>query len=156
MEARYEPVDLASFTADLASVFRSAIGRAGLAYQVDCRELPEPVYIDREMWEKVVLNLLSNALKFTKEGSVSLVAERGPGIVTIKVVDTGIGVSPEGQKRLFQKFAQADGGHSREYGGTGLGLVITKHLMEMMGGTISLFSEGAGRGTTMTVTVPIA
>ena len=59
MEARYEPVDLAAFTADLASVFRSAIDRAGLAFEVDCPPLPEPVYVDREMWEKVVLNLLS-------------------------------------------------------------------------------------------------
>ena len=65
MEARYEPVDLAAFTAELASVFRSAMDRAGLAYEVDCAPLPEAVYIDREMWEKVVLNLLSNALKFT-------------------------------------------------------------------------------------------
>jgi len=62
----------------------------------------------------------------------------------------------EAQKRLFQKFAQAEGGHAREYGGTGLGLVICKHLMEMMGGTISLFSAGAGQGSTLTVQMPIA
>jgi signal transduction histidine kinase len=76
--------------------------------------------------------------------------------VSISVVDTGIGVSPEGQKRLFQKFAQAEGGHAREYGGTGLGLVICKHLMEMMGGSVALFSEGSGTGSTLTIQIPIA
>jgi signal transduction histidine kinase len=114
------------------------------------------VVIDPGRLKQVLLNLLSNALKFTKDGSVSLRVERGPGIVTLSVVDTGIGVSPENQKRLFQKFAQAEGGHAREYGGTGLGLVICKHLMELMGGTISLFSEGNGKGSTLNVTVKIA
>ena len=65
-------------------------------------------------------------------------------------------MSIEAQARLFQKFAQADGGHSREYGGTGLGLVICKHLMEMMGGTIELSSEGLGKGSTLRITMPIA
>jgi len=87
---------------------------------------------------------------------VAIQVERHPGVVTLFVVDTGIGVSLESQARLFQKFAQAEGGHSREYGGTGLGLVICKHLMEMMGGTISLSSEGLGKGSTLQVTMQIA
>ncbi|MCB0307501.1 MAG: HAMP domain-containing histidine kinase, partial [Calditrichaeota bacterium] len=72
MRASYQPVDLAAVTAELASVFRSAIEKAGLRLVVDCPPLPEPVYIDRDMWEKVVLNLLSNALKFTFDGSITV------------------------------------------------------------------------------------
>ena len=85
-----------------------------------------------------------------------VLVERGFGEVSIAVVDTGIGVSREAQAHLFQKFVQAEGGHAREYGGTGLGLVICKHLMEMMNGTIALASEGEGQGTTLTLTVPIS
>lgn len=118
-------------------------------------DLPE-VLVDPSRLKQVLLNLLSNSLKFTKEGSVSVQVERRPGHLILSVVDTGIGVSPEAQARLFQKFAQAEGGHAREYGGTGLGLVICKHLMEMMGGTITLHSEGLGHGTTMRITLPIA
>lgn len=121
----------------------------------EAMDLPE-VMVDPSRLKQVLLNLLSNALKFTKEGSVSVQLERRPGHLVLSVVDTGIGVSPEAQTRLFQKFAQAEGGHAREYGGTGLGLVICKHLMEMMGGTITLHSEGLGFGTTMRITVPIA
>jgi len=124
-------------------------------------EWPEPfdipeVMVDPNRLKQVLLNLLSNALKFTKDGSVSVQVERHPGIIALMVVDTGIGVSAEAQTRLFQKFAQAEGGHSREYGGTGLGLVICKHMMELMGGTISLSSEGMGMGSTLRITMPIA
>jgi len=119
------------------------------------KELPE-VMVDPGRLKQVLLNLLSNSLKFTKEGSVRVTVERGFGQVTIQVVDTGIGIRAEDQAKLFQKFVQAEGGHSREYGGTGLGLVICKHLMEMMGGTIALESEGQGKGSTLTLTVPIA
>jgi len=117
--------------------------------------LPE-VLVDPGRLRQVMLNLLSNALKFTKEGTVRVNVERGFGQMIIQVVDTGIGVAPEAQARLFQKFVQAEGGHAREYGGTGLGLVICKRLMEMMGGSIALQSEGLGQGTTMTLSVPIA
>jgi len=126
-----------------------------LIWPEDLRSLPE-VQVDPGRLRQVLLNLLSNALKFTREGNVRVLVERGFGQMNIQVVDTGIGVSAEAQTRLFQKFVQAEGGHAREYGGTGLGLVICKHLMEMMGGTISLFSEGQGKGTTMTLTVPIS
>ena len=121
----------------------------------DMSGIPE-VVVDPSRLKQVLLNLLSNALKFTKEGSVAVQVERHPGLVALLVVDTGIGVSHEAQVRLFQKFAQAEGGHSREYGGTGLGLVISKHLMEMMGGTISLSSDGLGKGSILRITMPIA
>jgi signal transduction histidine kinase len=126
-----------------------------LVWPDNLAEMPE-VMGDAGRIKQVLLNLISNALKFTKDGSVSLQMERGIGVVVLRVVDTGIGVSKEAQARLFQKFVQAEGGHSREYGGTGLGLVICKHLVEMMGGAIGLYSEGQGTGTTMTVTIPIA
>lgn len=118
-------------------------------------EMPE-VSIDPGRMKQVLLNILSNSLKFTKQGTVSVGVERGFGSIALRVVDTGIGVSLEAQGNLFQKFVQADGGHSREYGGTGLGLVICKHLMEMMGGSIQLQSEGEGLGTTITLTMLIA
>jgi len=126
-----------------------------MVWPQDLSELPE-VMMDPGRLKQVMLNLLSNALKFTKEGSIRIVVERGIGQVTIQVIDTGIGIRAEDQAKLFQKFVQAEGGHSREYGGTGLGLVICKHLMEMMGGTIRLESEGAGLGSTLTLTVTIA
>jgi len=125
-----------------------------LIWPTDLASMPE-VLVDPGRLRQVLLNLMSNALKFTREGSVRLVVERGFGQISLQVIDTGIGVSEEAQQRLFQKFVQAEGGHAREYGGTGLGLVICKHLMEMMNGTISLTSEGQGKGTTMAVTVPI-
>jgi signal transduction histidine kinase len=118
-------------------------------------DLPE-VMIDPGRLRQVMLNLLSNSIKFTKEGTVRVNVERGFGQLNIEVIDTGIGVAPEAQARLFQKFVQAEGGHAREFGGTGLGLVICKHLMEMMKGSIQLYSEGMGKGTTMTLSVPIA
>lgn len=119
------------------------------------QDLPE-VVVDPGRFRQVLLNLLSNALKFTQEGSVRLAVERGFGQVTVQVVDTGLGIRAEDQPKLFQKFVQVQGGHARGFGGTGLGLVICKHLMEMMGGTIGLHSEGLGQGTTLTLTVPIA
>jgi signal transduction histidine kinase len=118
-------------------------------------DFPE-VLVDPGRLRQVLLNLLSNAIKFTKEGSVQVCVERGFGTMTIQVIDTGIGVTPDAQTRLFQKFVQAEGGHAREFGGTGLGLVICKRLMEMMDGTIVLYSEGMGKGTTLTLSVPIA
>jgi signal transduction histidine kinase len=126
-----------------------------LLWPEDLAGLPETL-VDPGRLKQVLLNLLSNSLKFTKEGSVRVVADRGFGVITLTVADTGIGISQEAQGRLFQKFVQADGGHSREYGGTGLGLVICKRLMEMMNGSITLSSDGEGLGTTMALTVPIA
>ncbi len=94
IEAVYEPVDLAALTADLASTFRSAIERAGMQLIVDCPPLPEPVYVDREMWEKIVLNLLSNAFKFTFEGEIVVALRADEQAIILEVRDTGVGIAP--------------------------------------------------------------
>jgi PAS domain S-box-containing protein len=153
MQARYEPVDLAPFTADLASVFRSAIERAGLSYEVHCTVLPEPVYVDREMWEKVVLNLLSNALKFTFDGAISVTLGEQNGQATLRIADTGIGVAADEMPRLFERFHRIPSARSRSNEGSGIGLALVRELVGLHGGTITADST-EGAGTTFTVRLP--
>jgi len=156
LEVHPEPYSLATLLDEVKPIAEAYPRRSGVElFWPDMEDIPE-VVVDPSRLKQVLLNLLSNALKFTKEGSVSMQVERHPGIISLLVVDTGIGVSHEAQARLFQKFAQAEGGHSREFGGTGLGLVICKHLMEMMGGTIGLSSEGLGKGSALRITMGIA
>ncbi len=153
MQAGYEPVDLAAVTGELASVFRSAMDKAGLDFQVDCAPLPEPVHIDRGMWEKVLLNLLSNALKFTFEGSIRVTtrAEGGEAVVTVE--DTGIGVAAEEMPRLFERFHRIENARSRSNEGSGIGLALVKELVGLHGGTITATSA-EGEGTRFTVRLP--
>ncbi|MBK8725988.1 MAG: HAMP domain-containing histidine kinase [Holophagaceae bacterium] len=157
LELRIEPYNVFALLEEAKPIAEAYPRRPGVILCWPAHETDFPdVMVDPSRLKQVLLNLLSNALKFTKDGSVSVTLDRDPEGVSISVVDTGIGVSPEGQKRLFQKFAQAEGGHAREYGGTGLGLVICKHLMEMMGGHVSLVSAGSGMGTTLTINLPLA
>ncbi|MER7495642.1 SpoIIE family protein phosphatase [Streptomyces pharetrae] len=153
MQARYEPVDLAVVTAELASVFRSAIEKAGLAFDVDCPSLDEPVYVDRGMWEKVILNLLSNALKFTFDGAVrvSVRGERTHAVVT--VADSGIGVPEAEVPRLFERFHRIENARSRSNEGSGIGLALVQELVALHGGTIRAESA-EGEGTVFTIRVP--
>lgn len=157
MQVQMEPWSLNALVEEIKPIAEAYPRKPGveLHWPEDLVSLPE-VMVDPGRIRQVLLNTLSNALKFTKAGSVRLEVERGFGQIILRVVDTGIGISPEAQAQLFQKFVQADGGHARQFGGTGLGLVICKHLMEMMGGTIALFSEGDGKGSTATLTVKIA
>ncbi|MFF9204949.1 SpoIIE family protein phosphatase [Streptomyces sp. NPDC014986] len=153
MQARYEPVDLSAVTAELASVFRSAVDRAGLGFEVDCAPLGGPVHIDRSMWEKVVLNLLSNALKFTFEGSVRVSVRAADGHAVVTVADTGIGVSAEDMPRLFERFHRIGTARSRSNEGSGIGLAMVKELVGLHGGTITAHST-VGQGTSFTVRLP--
>lgn len=157
MQIRTEPWNLQVLMEEVKPIAGAYPRNPGveLLWPANLKEIPE-VSVDPGRMKQVVLNVISNALKFTKQGTVAVQVERGIGSVALMVVDTGIGVRPEAQANLFQKFVQADGSHSREYGGTGLGLVICKHLMEMMGGSIQLHSEGEGLGTTITLTLLIA
>ncbi|MBL1179230.1 MAG: response regulator [Pantanalinema sp. GBBB05] len=154
MEAVYEPTDLATFTTDLASVFRSAIERAGLQLIVDCPLLPQPVFVDREMWEKIVLNLLSNAFKFTFTGEIRLSLHSTDGNQAIlQIQDTGTGIAPEHLPHLFERFYQVRGTQARTHEGSGIGLALVHELVQLQGGTIEV-SSTVGEGTCFTITLP--
>lgn len=153
LEATYEATDLPALTRDLASAFRSAIERAGLRLKVDAPALAEPAYIDRDMWEKIVLNLLSNALKFTFEGEISVSLRRQGDQIELTVADTGVGVAPQDLPHLFDRFYRVRGTESRTHEGTGIGLALVQELARLHGGTVAA-SSAVGRGTTFTVTIP--
>lgn len=153
MQTRYEPVDLSSVTAELASVFRSAAERAGLELIVDCPPLDEPVYVDRDMWEKVILNLLSNAVKFTFDGSITVRIRAEDGDAVITLADTGIGVVAAEMPRLFERFHRIESARARSNEGSGIGLALVKELVGLQGGSITAESvEGAG--TTFSIRLP--
>ncbi|MFD7658678.1 SpoIIE family protein phosphatase, partial [Actinosynnema sp. NPDC059797] len=154
VRARYEPVDLAAFTAELAGVFRSAVERAGLVFEVDCPPLTGPVHVDREMWEKVVLNLLGNAHKYTFEGSIRVSLAERDGHAVLTVADTGIGVPEHEVPRLFERFHRIDDARSRSIEGSGIGLALVRELVGLHGGTITAEST-EGVGTTFTARVPL-
>ncbi|MEU6744962.1 SpoIIE family protein phosphatase [Spirillospora sp. NPDC046719] len=153
MQARYEPVDLPAVTTELASVFRSAVDRAGLDFAVECEPLPGPVHVDRDMWEKVILNLLGNALKFTFEGSIRVGVRAADGKAEVTVADTGVGVPAEEMPRLFERFHRAENARSRSNEGSGIGLALVKELVGLHGGTITAAGR-EGEGTTFTIRLP--
>jgi len=152
-QALFQPTDLAALTADLASSFRSAVERGGLELQVDCPPLPEPVYVDREMWEKVVLNLISNAFKHTFQGRIAVALRGQGGQVELSVQDSGVGIPAEELPRLFQRFHRVKGAASRTHEGTGIGLSLVQELVKLHGGEIGIDSV-EGQGSCFRVRLP--
>ena len=152
--ASFEPVDLCALTADLASSFRAATERAGLAFIVDGPADLPPVHVDRDMWEKIVLNLLSNAFKFTFEGSITVTVDQHDGCARLVVRDTGTGIPSAELPRLFERFHRVEGAAGRSFEGSGIGLALVKELVELHGGTIGVESE-VGAGTAFTVALPL-
>jgi PAS domain S-box-containing protein len=153
-QAQFVPVDIATVTAELASVFRSAVERAGLSLDVDCPPLDDVVYIDRDMWEKVVLNLLSNALKFTFDGRIAIGVRRENDDAVVTVTDTGIGVAAEEIPRLFERFHRIENVRARSNEGSGIGLALVKELVDLHRGSI-VASSTEGVGTTFTIRLPV-
>ena len=153
VEASYTPTDLATVTADLASVFRSATERGGVRLVVDCPPLPESIYVDREMWEKIVLNLLSNALKFTFEGEIAVRLRWYGDHVDLVVCDTGTGIPAHQLPHIFERFHRIRDAHARTQEGAGIGLALVQELVHIHGGQITVASE-VGVGTTFIVTLP--
>ncbi|WP_326547493.1 SpoIIE family protein phosphatase [Mycolicibacterium sp. ND9-15] len=153
MQANFAPVDLGAVTGEFASVFRSAIERAGLRFTVDCAALDDTVYIDLDLWEKVVFNLLSNALKFTFSGGISVGVGRDGGEAVVTISDTGVGMAAAEMPRLFDRFHRIENVRARSNEGSGIGLALVKELIELHSGSISVDST-EGAGTAFTIRLP--
>ncbi|MDA0172714.1 SpoIIE family protein phosphatase [Solirubrobacter taibaiensis] len=153
VNAAYTPTDLARYTAELVSMFESATDRVGLDLVIDTPPLPDPVYVDAEMWAKIVMNLVSNALKFTFTGGITVRLYATDHDVQLSVVDTGIGIDPSNQERLFERFHRVIGAQSRSHEGTGVGLALVAELAALHGGSAAVEST-PGAGSTFTVTIP--
>ncbi|MGD0893903.1 MAG: sigma 54-interacting transcriptional regulator [Terracidiphilus sp.] len=153
VQASYEPTDLATFTTEIASAFDSAMQNAGLRFSVECQPVEEPVYVDRDMWEKIVLNLLSNAYKFTFTGEVALTLKPAGGAVELQVRDTGVGIPEEHREQVFERFHRVESTQARTFEGTGIGLALVQELVKLHGGTVRVESA-VGAGSTFTVTIP--
>ncbi|WP_431286875.1 ATP-binding protein [Roseateles chitinivorans] len=176
-QARFEATDLAALTRDLASTFRSAMERAGLGFEVDCAPLSAHAYVDREMWEKIVLNLLSNAFKFTMRGQVTVrlrqagrdergddrrdadadteaEADRDPGQAVLEVADTGAGIPADELPKVFERFHRVAGAEGRTHEGSGIGLALVQELVRLHGGRIEA-SSVHGAGALFRVLIPL-
>jgi PAS domain S-box-containing protein len=156
VQASYQPADLAAHTAELASNFHSLCEKAGLRLMVNCAPFSpdEPAYVDRDMWEKIVLNLVSNAFKFTLQGEIEVRLEAVDGHARLSVRDTGVGIPEEELPRMFERFHRVDNSRGRTYEGTGIGLALVQELVKLHGGTIDVASV-EGEGATFTVTIPL-
>jgi signal transduction histidine kinase len=155
MELVPRPISPSSLLFRISSQMAILPEKADLKYEVNISpELPTTVLADEKRIEQIVVNLLSNAFKFTSEGSVRLVSYPLNGQWIIEVADTGIGISEEAQAFIFEQFRQVEGGYNRTHEGTGLGLAITRQLAQIMGGTVSLSSQ-VGVGSTFTVSLPM-
>jgi signal transduction histidine kinase len=150
-----EPVDLHQIINEVINLQTASLQRKHLKFNLLlCQENPI-VCADTTKLKQVILNVISNSIKFTDRGTISLIthSEHSQGIITI--IDTGIGIDPQQQSKLFRPFVMIDGSTTRKFSGTGLGLAISKNLMKMMGGDITISSQGQGLGTTVEIILPL-
>jgi PAS domain S-box-containing protein len=154
-EAFPEEVELCELVRETAALIQPLAGQKGLEFDLQLPDDPIPLVTDPGKLRQILLNLLSNAIKFTESGVVGLRAEAADGGVRITVRDTGVGLAPEHLERVFEPFWQADHSRTRQAGGTGLGLSVTRQLAQLLGGEVSAESQ-VGQGTTFTVTLPRA
>lgn len=153
IQASYQPVDLCALTTDLASGFRSIIEKAGLKYKVDCHDFKSPVYVDKEMWEKIVLNLLSNAFKYTLKGQITVSLSQEGKNAVLQVKDSGVGIPKAELPRMFERFHRVPNVVGRTHEGTGIGLSLIHELVKMHHGDIGVESK-EDKGSTFTVRIP--
>ncbi len=147
--------DLGRLTTDVAAMFTATAARAGLALTVDCPPFSAPVYVDREAWERIVSNLLSNALKFTLEGRIDVRTRDEQGWAELAVADTGIGIMADDLDQVFSRFHRVGDPRARTQEGTGIGLALVRELVELHRGSVEARSQ-PGRGTEMIVRIPLA
>ena len=157
MELQLETFSLVPVIEDVAKMIEPMATKNGNRLVIDCPANLGTIYADQTRFRQSLLNLTSNANKFTEKGTVTIAAhegqEDGRDWITLAVTDTGIGMTPEQMSRLFQEFSQASSTTASKYGGTGLGLVISRRFCQMMGGDITVESEPS-HGSTFTIRLP--
>lgn len=168
MELVCAPVKLDELFNDVENFMRPQAEMKNLSFRMQLPLTSDEIIVQGNYQRllQVMLNLVNNAIKFTQEGGITITADlvlkkakfqeqQFPGMVRVRVADTGIGVSLDKQDKLFQLFSQVDGSRTRQYGGTGLGLAISQKLVEAMGGEVHFYSLGEGLGSTVTFSVPL-
>ncbi|MEP6990540.1 MAG: ATP-binding protein, partial [bacterium] len=154
VEATYQPTDLGRYTAELASSFRSAVEKAGLTLLVHAPAASEHVYVDPDMWEKIVLNLISNAFKHTFDGTIAVTVTLDAAAAQLVVSDTGVGIPSAHVPLLFDRFHRVPNAHARTHEGSGIGLALVQELVKLHGGEIAVTST-EGEGSAFTVRIPL-
>ena len=152
-KAQFQLTDISTFTRDLAGSFRSVIENAGLYFNVNCEHIIQPIYVDRSMWEKIVLNLLSNAFKYTLTGGITMSLSVKNNNAVLSIGDTGVGIPREELPNLFQRFHRVQNVTGRTHEGTGIGLSLVSEFAKMHGGNISVSSK-VNEGSEFVVTIP--
>jgi signal transduction histidine kinase len=161
IELDFSHVNLNKLFEHIESLTRPQAEIKNLSFQMEILTISDQIFVQGNYQRllQVMLNLVGNAIKFTHQGGITvsadLIANKHPAVVKVTVADTGIGVSPDNQDKLFQLFSQVDGSRTRQYGGTGLGLVISQRLIQAMGGEVHFYSLGEGFGSTVTFTIPV-
>ncbi|MBE9583264.1 response regulator [Mucilaginibacter sp. JRF] len=153
-QAAYQQADLPVLTTDLASSFRSIIEKAGMQLDVHTGQLDTPAYVDRQMWEKIVLNLLSNAFKYTLQGIIGVTLFQENKHVVLQVKDTGVGIPEKELPHMFERFHRVENSAGRTHEGSGIGLSLVHELVHLHGGEISVEST-EGAGSIFTVKIPL-
>lgn len=154
LKATFAPVDLSLLTRGIAGAFQSLFDEAGLRLVVDCPSLPEFVYVDATQWEKIVMNLISNAFKFTFEGEVRIELKANDEHAELTVSDTGIGIPEAELPHVFERFRRVEGSRGRSFEGSGIGLSLVDQIVREHGGTIRTNSK-VGLGTTFVVALKL-
>lgn len=154
-----EPLDLRKILLEVINLQSVNVQHKGLQLKTNLGTEPIPVKADTAKLRQVLINIIGNATKFTDEGGITISTSvhnhQGKSQATVTITDTGLGIEPTQQQKLFRPFVRVDGDNTRKYEGTGLGLAISRNLIELMGGTITLESAGLNTGTTVKITLPI-
>lgn len=149
-----QPVNISQFTQELASNFSSLVETAGLSYEIDIDPIGTPVFLDKVMWEKIVLNLISNAFKYTLNGKITVSLKEHGSNVLLSIKDTGVGIPEEELPKMFERFHRVQKITGRTYEGTGIGLSLVSELVKLHAGNISVKSK-AGEGSEFVVEIPL-
>lgn len=153
LEGKFTRVDIGALTANLASVFRSAIEKAGMQLEIRQERIDAEVYVDVDLWEKIILNLVSNAVKYSDRGSIVLDIRAQNGQVLVSVSDNGIGIAEEQLEKIFERFHRIENTGGRSMEGTGIGLAMVKELVKLHHGSIRAESR-PGEGSVFTIALP--